>query len=233
MNALHVLVAFGTAAAPEPQPLHITERDLELTLTKVEMAYGALVQMWSEQFRAQGLSFAAPRIVRHRDAVRTACGVVPSWNASYCFGSNTIYFDDVFLAAQAKLTGRAIGTDGDMAAVGIIAHEMGHAVAFQLGIRSRHTYANEAIADCLTGAFAQQADADGSLEAGDLDEAFHAMATAGDPELELTGNRRVDARRAARLRLASHGSRDQRQENFRAGYEGGARSCLVEFRPAA
>jgi uncharacterized protein len=235
LAALTLPAAADAAAvrADDPPTLRLTSRDLDETTAKVEMAYGALVDMWGAQFRELGARFTAPRIVRHRSAVRTSCGIVPASNASYCASNNTIYFDDVFLAAQARLTGHALGTDGDMAAVGIIAHEMGHAVAFQLGLRSRQTYVNEAIADCLTGAFARESDRQGFLEEGDLDEAFLAMASAGDPELELTGNRRVDSRRAARLARAAHGTRDQRQQNFQAGYERGARGCLSGFRPAA
>ena len=45
----------------------------------------------------------------------------------------------------------------------------------------------------LRGAFARQADKDGQLEPGDLNEAFLAMAAAGDPEFESTGDRRRDA----------------------------------------
>ena len=47
-----------------------------------------------------------------------------------------------------------------------IAHEMGHAVAIQLGHASRSSYENESVADCLAGAFAKHAQGDGSLEAG-------------------------------------------------------------------
>jgi predicted metalloprotease len=155
---------------------------------------------------------------------------MPASNAVYCFNNNTIYFDDVFLAAQAKITGHALGTDGDMAAVGIIAHEMGHAVALQLGFRSRSSYVNEATADCLAGAFARQAQADGSLEPGDLDEAFYAMAAAADPELQPTGDRRLDRRRAAVLAHEGHGTREQRMANFRNGLAGGGSACLDELR---
>ena len=41
-------------------------------------------------------------------------------NASYCFNANTIYFDDIFLASRAKIASNALGTDGDMAGIGII-----------------------------------------------------------------------------------------------------------------
>ena len=69
---------------------------------------------------------------------------------------------------------------------------MGHAVAMQLGYESPVAYENEAAADCLAGAFAKHADKSGSLEKGDVEEAFFGMAAAADPTPELTGNRRID-----------------------------------------
>ena len=152
------------------------------------------------------------------------------WNASYCWNSNTIYFDDVFVATQAKLASRVLGTDGDMTAIGIIAHEMGHAVAMQLGYRSRRSYDNEAVADCLAGAFARQAQEDGSIEDGDIDEAFFGMAAAGDPTPEFTGDRRSDARLARLVARNSHGTREQRVQNFKDGLEGGGSACMDELR---
>ena len=73
----------------------------------------------------------------------------------YCPNNNTILYDEVFVAGMAKTASNALGTDGDMASVGVIAHEMGHAVAMQLGHASRSSYQNEATADCLAGAFAR------------------------------------------------------------------------------
>jgi hypothetical protein len=216
--------------ADEPVRVTVTANDVRASNEEAAAAYGALVSMWTKEFREIGARFAAPRFVRYRGATRTQCGVMPASNAVYCFNNNTIYYDDVFLAGQAKLTGYALGTDGDMAAVGIIAHEMGHAVAMQLGFRSRVTYENEAVADCLAGAFTKQAGADGSLETGDIDEAFHAMAAAGDPELRPSGDRRLDRRRAAVLARSGHGTRDQRMQNFRSGLLGGGAACMRELR---
>jgi predicted metalloprotease len=220
----------ASGPADDPERLTLTAREIEASNEEAAAAYSALVSMWTSEFRRLGLPFRAPRIVRYRGNTRTSCGVVPASNALYCYNNNTIYFDEVFLAAQAKITGRSLGTDGDMAGVGIIAHEMGHAVAFQLGFRSRSSYENEAVADCLAGAFARYAQHDGSLEDGDTEEAFFAMAAAADPDLEPTGNRRVDARRAARQSRGAHGTREQRQRNFRAGLERGGRACLDELR---
>ena len=234
--AAALLLSFAAAPAAraaEPSParddLELTARDVEASNAKVAAAYQALVGMWTAAFRDIGVRFHAPQLVRHRSALRTVCGVVTPGNASYCYDNNTIYFDDVFLAAQAKITGNAFGTDGDMAAIGIVAHEFGHAVAFQLGVRARTSYDNESIADCLAGAFARKADEDGHLEDGDVDEAFFAMAAAGDPELELTGDRRIDRRRSARLARGAHGTKEQRMQNFRAGLDGGGGACIYEL----
>jgi predicted metalloprotease len=219
-------VLFARAAADDPVRVTLTSEDVRASNEEARSAYGALVSMWDGEFRRMGERFVAPRFARYRGNIRTRCGIVPESNAAYCPATNTIYYDDVFLAAQAKLTGHALRMDGDMAAVGIIAHEMGHAVTAQLGMRFRSSYAAEAAADCLAGAFARHAERDGSLEAGDLDEAFYAMAAAADPELTATGNSRVDARRQAVLDRERHGTREQRQQNFREGYRGGSGACV-------
>jgi predicted metalloprotease len=185
--------------------------------------------MWSADFKQIGERFATPRIARYRSPIRTPCGVMMPDNAGYCMVDNTIYFDDVFVAGEEKLAAEALGTDGDMAGLGIIAHEMGHAVAMQLGHVSRVSYQNEATADCLAGAFAKHAQQDGSLERGDVEEAMFGMASAGDPTPQLTGNDRMDQRILARMEMVGHGTRDQRVQNFRTGLKGGEGVCLSDF----
>ena len=232
--ALALAVAVPTAqhdlafAAPDdvPTTVAVTRAEVNATNEEVRQAYGALAAMWSTELDRVGERFAVPRIARYRQPVATRCGVMYPGNAGYCPTENAIYYDDVFVAAQGKIAARVLGTDGDMAAVGVIAHEMGHAVAMQLGFRSRRTYDNEAVADCLTGAFARSAAEDGSLEEGDLDEAFFAMAAAADPTPTLTGDERADRGRLARLAPSSHGTREQRMSNFERGLAGGAGACM-------
>lgn len=236
--ALAVAVgAVASSAAAQPRLVStssadasVTEQDISASNEKIAQAYGALVNMWSTDFRQLGVQFAPPALLRYRGAVRTACGIMGGNNAEYCPERNAIYFDEVFVARQAKDAARALGTDGDMAAVGIIAHEMGHAVAAQLDDWSQVPYENEAAADCLAGSFAKQSQKDGSLEKGDLEEAFFGLAAAGDPTPQLTGNRRIDSRIQLRMALMGHGTRDQRLENFRTGFDGGPEACLESFR---
>jgi predicted metalloprotease len=211
----------------------VTIRDVRASNQKVAMGHAALREMWSDHFRQLGNRFAVPGLVRYRGGTMSACGVMQPNNAGYCPADNTIYFDEVFVAAQAKNAAREIGTDGDMAAIGIVAHEFGHAVAIQLGYASRYTYQNESVADCLAGSFALYAERQGSLEDGDLEEAFFGMAAAADPTPRLTGDMRTDRRIRRVAALMGHGTREQRTANFRRGYEGGPGACLDDFQSIA
>ncbi|HEY6220609.1 MAG TPA: neutral zinc metallopeptidase [Gemmatimonadaceae bacterium] len=234
LTAGAAMMALAGAASAEPASapksgVQLTEADVTASNEKLADAYPALVQMWTDQLAGIGRRFVAPRLVRYRGGARTACGLMGSGNAGYCSNANTIYYDEVFVARQEKTAGARLGTDGDMAGIGIIAHEMGHAVAMQLGDSFRNSYDNESTADCLAGAFAKQAQRDGSLENGDLDEAFFGMAAAGDPAVELTGNPRVDNRIKARYIRVAHGTSEQRTANFKSGFDVGPSACLSEF----
>jgi predicted metalloprotease len=221
--------ALPTRTSPLRAVADVTENDVVASNQKVGSAYSALVTMWSADFKQLGANFTAPSIVRYRGNVRSQCGILSANNAQYCAQLNAIFFDEVFVARQAKAAAQELGTDGDMAAVGIIAHEMGHAVAMQLGQMSRIPYENEATADCLAGAFTQQSAKDGSLEKGDLEEAFFGLAAAGDPTPQFTGYEQIDARIARRAALMGHGTREQRLANFKAGYNQGPKACLAVF----
>ncbi len=240
-TALALIVSFAatasTAVASTPSAdstttttnVRLTERDVAASNLEIRAAYADLASMWASGFAQLRERFATPRLLRYRGAVRSACGIIQANNAAYCPTENAIYYDEVFVAAQAKSAALELGTDGDMAGIGVVAHEMGHAVAIQLGFNSRVAYENEAAADCLAGAFARHADRAGSLEEGDVEEAFFGMAAAADPTPELTGDARTDRvilRRAARM---AHGTREQRMDNFRAGFEGGPGACFSEL----
>lgn len=226
------LNAAPSAAVTEPPTVEVTSQDVDASNQKIWAVYDALIKMWSGDFQQIGEKFAAPGIARYRMRIRTPCGYLMPENAEYCAANNTIYFDDVFVAVQVKSAAEALGTDGDMAGLGIIAHEMGHAVAMQLGHTSRNSYENEATADCLAGAFTLHARGDGTLEKGDIEEAEFGLSSAGDPTPQLTGNQRVDQHILARLERVGHGTKQQRVDNFRNGFDGGAGACLQEFHGA-
>ncbi|HEY4307156.1 MAG TPA: neutral zinc metallopeptidase [Gemmatimonadaceae bacterium] len=211
-------------------PVRVTSADVAWSNEKIAQAYGALIDMWTKDFNQIGERFVAPRIVRYEGSARTECGVIRPNNAQYCSAANKIYYDEVFVAGMAKVAANQLHTDGDMTGIGIIAHETGHAVAMQLGHRSRDSYDNESTADCLAGAFAYQAKRDKTLEDGDMEEALLGMEMAGDPEPQATGNDHYDAMVARRIAQQSHGTKEQRVQNFQDGFRGGPAACLDEFR---
>jgi predicted metalloprotease len=227
------LAMFALAAVPalpSNEPIRVTRSDVEWSNEKVSMAYGALADMWTKEFQSVGERFVVPRVVRYRGNALTACGMISANNAQYCQANNAIYYDEVFVAGMAKIAAENLRTDGDMTGIGIIAHEMGHAVAMQLGYRSRNSYENEKTADCLAGAFAHQAERDKSLEPGDEEEAIFGMSMAGDPEVNSTGDARYDRLVQMRMQRQAHGTRDQRVANFREGFSRGPAACLPDFR---
>jgi predicted metalloprotease len=229
LAASSAMTALAAAPAAHAVVGDVTEQDVALSNQKVSGAYSELMTMWNTNFSKIGRRFVEPQLARYRGAARTACGIVPSGNALYCPNANAVFYDEMFVARQAKAAAAELGTDGDMAGIGIIAHEVGHSVTLQLGEESRVSYENEARADCLAGAFVLQAKHDGLLDPGDLEEALFGMAAAGDPVIQSTGNERLDNRIAMRLQRVAHGTSEQRTSNFKAGYDGGPGACLPEF----
>jgi uncharacterized protein len=227
--ASSAVTALAAAPAPHAVAGGVTERDVARSNQKLSGAYSELMTMWNTNFRQIGRRFVEPQLARYRGAARTACGIIQSGNALYCPNANAVYYDEVFVARQATNAADRLGTDGDMAGISIIAHEVGHSVTMQLGEESRVSYENEARADCLAGAFTLQAKQDGLLQAGDLEEALFGMAAAGDPAIRSTGNERMDNRIAMRMQRVAHGTSEQRTSNFKAGYNGGPGACLPEF----
>ena len=88
-----------TRAVPR---IEVTQRDVDRSNEKVAMAYSALVDMWTKDFRNIGERFVPPRIVRYTGAVRTACGYIGPSNAQYCPNNNTILYDEIFVAGMGK-----------------------------------------------------------------------------------------------------------------------------------
>ena len=230
MTGLFSLALAVTLSGSAVPPVELTPRDVAASNQKIGIAYKDLVSMWRADFEQIGARFSAPKLMRYRGTVSTPCGVMRAGNAFYCPRVNAIYFDEVFVAGLKKRAALELGTDGDMTAVGVVAHEVGHAVAMQLGYTSRFAYDNEAKADCLAGAFAFRAGQNGSLEEGDVEEAFYGMSAAGDPTPELTGETSIDRQILRRAALMGHGTREQRISNFRGGFEGGPGACMTQLR---
>ena len=170
---------------------------------------------WRDSFAAADRPYRPPAVVSFHTPTGTACGRISlGVGPGYCPLDETIYYNAEF---------RALGEDrlGDFAWVTIVAHEWGHHVQAELGLyASAEPEEGEAYpvelelqADCLAGAYAQDAEARGWLEADDPEEAVAVTAAAGDPD----GTAWEDP--------AAHGTAEQRVAAWEQGYAEGLPGC--------
>ncbi|MDQ2090518.1 KPN_02809 family neutral zinc metallopeptidase [Marimonas arenosa] len=182
--------------------------------------------VWGEVFpQAFGEAYRPPVLVLFSGVTQSPCGGASGATGPfYCPADKKAYLDTDFFATMA----RQLGAKGDFAAAYVIAHEVAHHVQNELGIipkvnaarkRASEVEANaltvrlELQADCLSGVWAREVG--GLLEPGDLEEALNAARQIGDDTLQ---------RRAGRVpqpHTFTHGTSEQRQRWFAAGYDSG------------
>ena len=119
---------------------------------------------------------------------------------AYCPADHTVYL-------ELGLGNQVAERYGDFGALSIIAHEFGHAYMFK---RNQHPVGKEGelAADAFAGGFARYAEARGTLEPGDLDEARATFASVGDYEVHHHDH---------------HGTPMERRKAFEDGYLQGFR----------
>ncbi len=237
ITGLIFYAATAVAAAEEP----VTMRDILFMNHQVEAARVYFDAVWHEFFRNAGGVYRTPKVSPYVGSVNSACGKLGRRNAYFCEGDNTIYYDQEFLAGAMKFVGSALHTDGDYAAIVILAHEWGHAADYWYRQKnnSRHwtPLAAEQTADCLAGAVTLSAEKAGRLDRGDLLEAERSIQTAGDIDYskflpEIPGKRETvhDILHDGVVKAMGHGDPEQRLKAFRGGYRGGTASCLSQQR---
>jgi predicted metalloprotease len=181
-----------------------------------------------------GTPYRSAQTVIFSGSTQTACGSATSAvGPFYCPADEQVYIDATFFD---ELTSRFGADGGNLAQMYVVAHEYGHHVEnilgdLDAGQRDRSTgplsagVRIELRADCLAGVWAYHAattqDADGvtliePLTRADVDSALSAAAAVGDDHIqEELGGGTVDPD------SWTHGSSEQRQRWFLAGYESG------------
>jgi predicted metalloprotease len=193
---------------------------------------------WTKTFKASDLP--EPRVgyrwIPAGQTAASACGdedgAMGDSAAAYCPGDDTIYISEKFAtdiyngALDHALPGSAAGygrTLGDFAVAYIVAHEYGHQVQDELGLFDKYrgqvpTMGFELQADCYAGTWAKSAADDKRLEDGDVQEALDAALAVGDFDTSNPGH---------------HGTPEQREEAWNAGFESGdPSSCSMYLDPA-
>lgn len=184
---------------------------------------------WAAVFAREEFPYAPPAaITGFEAAIETGCGQATPNDAVafYCPADATIYY----VVSFRTLIERQVG---DFAWVTVIAHEWGHHIQAQLGILDEvidePTDSGAGIlpvelelqADCLAGAYTQDAEATDWLDLGDIEEALLLTSVAGD----TVGTSFDDPN--------AHGTSQQRVESFLAGYEAGLDGCELELAAAS
>jgi predicted metalloprotease len=215
-NKLHFVTfsaALLVASLASGAELQLTRTDVNQMKYKVNMASRFFETTWQKAFAAAGRSYPAPGLIAYESPIQTGCGPAKMGNAFYCRPDHKIYYDAIFLTAMMKQASMALGTDGDYAPIVILAHEMGHAVAYIMGTDFALSYPREALADCLAGVVTNEAQKSGNLEKGDLEEGLWALNDGGDgPNTSIISER-------------AHGKGPDRQKAFLIGYRNGLSAC--------
>lgn len=175
-------------------------------------------QYWRDVFAAAraGAGYQSPSAVLtpRGELRRSACGYsadpadYPRLDASpafYCAADQTLYLSTSWLYRE------VYEAYGDFAVAVVLAHEVAHHVQYVVGVVDERGAVCcdksgpqlELEADCLAGTWANAADQDGLLEAGDLEEAMAGSYAAGD---------------ASRT---SHGTPSERRDWFEHGFKTG------------
>jgi len=202
---------------------------------------------WKEVFAKDGKTYQAPVLVLYRGQTSARCGGLAqsAMGPFYCPADKRVYLDTSFFDQIAtRFRGCDIGSRScQFSQAYVIAHEVGHHVQNQLGIlpqaQQAQSRANskaeanhiqvqvELQADCLAGVWAKRENehlkSQGKLpmiEPGDVEAALRTAAAIGDDTLQRRSQGYVvpDS--------FTHGSSEQRQRWFNAGFRSGSvQSC--------
>ncbi|MEM9706858.1 MAG: neutral zinc metallopeptidase [Pseudomonadota bacterium] len=195
---------------------------------------------WGRLFAAAGGRYQKPRLTLFSGQVNSACGSASAAvGPFYCPADQKVYLDTSFFRELSE----RFGAPGDFAGAYVIAHEVGHHIQTITGISKKVRAAQsraskvdqnalqvrmELQADCYAGIWAHFADKEARiLEPGDIEEGLRAAAAIGDDTLQRNAGRRVTPE------SFTHGSSEQRQKWFYAGYETGSVNACDTFAAAS
>ncbi|MCU1290777.1 MAG: YpfJ protein zinc metalloprotease superfamily [Acidobacteria bacterium] len=188
---------------------------------------GSTEDVWNKVLPQQArVNYREPKLVLFTEQVSSACGYASSASGPfYCPGDEKLYLDFSFF--------RELQTEfkapGDFAQAYVIAHEVGHHVQNILGTMDKVNAAGnnnqlsvrlELQADCYAGVWANYAQKQGLVEAGDAEEAMRAAAAVGDDAIQKRAQGYVVPE------SFTHGSARDRMTWFSRGFQSGdMRQC--------
>ncbi|MEZ3161459.1 neutral zinc metallopeptidase [Microbacterium sp. BWT-B31] len=180
--------------------------------------------------------YRAPQLIIVDGSTPTQCGTASNQTGPfYCPPEESVYVDPTFFALLREQFG---ATAGPLAQLYVLAHEYGHHIQNITGTMTRNPnngtgagsngVRTELQADCFAGAWiadmTAQVDQNGvpfmqEPTPQQLQDALGAAASVGDDHIQRESGGFVNPE------SWTHGSSEQRQRWFAAGYQGGVRVC--------
>jgi len=180
--------------------------------------------VWTDIFKANGLTYTPPKVVLFTSQTQSGCGVADANSGPfYCPNDQKVYID---LSFYDQLR-RQFGAPGDFAQAYVLAHEVGHHVQNLTGVlpefnKRRQTMSEaqanaysvrvELQADCYAGVWANRIGQENLLDQGDVEEAITAANAIGDDTL---------TRGTVSPRNYTHGTSAQRMAWLKRGIQSG------------
>jgi predicted metalloprotease len=219
----------------------------------VSKVLGSTELQWKQLFAKDGRIYRAPVLVLYRGATHASCGgeAQSAMGPFYCPADQKVYLDTSFFD---QIATRFRGCDAgsrtcQFSEAYVIAHEVGHHVQNLLGILPKAQQAQRAAdsraaanhiqvqvelqADCLAGVWANRENEmlknEGKpafIEPGDVEAALRTAAAIGDDTLQRR------ARGYVVPDSFTHGSSEQRQRWFNAGFRSGSVASCNTFAAA-
>jgi predicted metalloprotease len=219
----------------------------------VSRVLGSTEAQWKDIFSQEGRSYRAPVLVLYSGRTHAQCGgtAQSAMGPFYCPADQKVYLDTSFFKdIETRFRGCDVGSKScQFSQAYVIAHEIGHHVQNQLGILQKSQQlqrvagsradANhiqvqvELQADCLAGVWANHENESlrrqgkpPFIESGDIEAALRTAAAIGDDTLQKRAQGYVvpDS--------FTHGTSEQRQRWFTAGFKSGRVSTCNTFAAA-
>ena len=225
-----------------PQPGGGAESEIEQCETGADanarddcrLAAGSVVldEYWTDE--VQG--YRPPGLIVVDGQTPTQCGTASNQTGPfYCPPEETVYIDPTFFALMRERFGASAG---ELAQLYVLAHEYGHHVQYITGIMDQHPnngtgpdsngVRTELQADCFAGAWVgamtEQTDDNGvryfePVTPQQIADALNAAGTVGDDHIQQESGGFVNPE------SWTHGSSEQRQRWYQAGYQDGLSAC--------